>query len=676
MGANAGRGSTRGLSLDRYKLGIYTLSGAAAGLVGVLLTARTTSGQPASGSQGLELEAITAAVLGGAALSGGKGTVFGALLGVFVIGTLNNGMILLNVPSFYQLVAKGLLLVFAVVIVGAASPAGPVGVLIAVRITSVSTLVVNARLRNWVFVRVETDQPGLIGWGEASLEWKTRAVVGRRGGPGAARRGRGPAAHRAPLAGHVPPAVLPGRRDRHERPVRHRPGTPRHQGQGPRGAALPAAGRAASATASGCTTTLAAATPTRSTTGNRRGVRGRRPAERRGWVRRAQDPGRAAEPSTGRAAAIREAVDLMAAVREAVGEDVDVMIDLHGRTTPAMGDPVRPRAGAAASLVPRGAMPPGRHRGARPRSRGRVPDPDRGGRAAGHALGVPRAVRAAGAWRSPSRTSATPEASPSCARSRRYADVTYVACRCPAQSARPDRHDGQHPPRVRHAQPPGPGGDALGRAVAGRGRRFAAGPGTGRALPPTRPGIGIEVDEAAAARHPYVPETAGALVARRRLGGGLVTDMGRCAALRLGMASRGRRAARPRDGVSRASRGVSDWGWRSSCRSGKRPRQSGQTTNSPGALARWKRLRPSRLQTSAQGLPCRATAGTDVAEGTVGLDCCRRRRPVRLDGGTQPARIRRSARAATESSLAGLRASPRCRIRSTRWPSSRSQPRS
>jgi ribose transport system permease protein/L-arabinose transport system permease protein len=116
MGANPAAARLAGIGLDRYKLGIYALSGAAAGLAGVLLTARTTSGQPASGSQGLELEAITAAVLGGAALSGGRGTVVGALLGVFVIGTLNNGLILLNVPTFYQLVAKGLLLVFAVVL--------------------------------------------------------------------------------------------------------------------------------------------------------------------------------------------------------------------------------------------------------------------------------------------------------------------------------------------------------------------------------------------------------------------------------------------------------------------------------------------------------------------------------------------------------------------------------
>src|SRR5258705_6153319 len=46
------------------------------------------------------------------------------------------------------------------------------------KITSISTVVVNAVMRNWIFVKVETDQPGLIGWGEASLEWKTRAVVG------------------------------------------------------------------------------------------------------------------------------------------------------------------------------------------------------------------------------------------------------------------------------------------------------------------------------------------------------------------------------------------------------------------------------------------------------------------------------------------------------------------
>ena len=105
-----------GLPILPYQVGIYALSGAAAGLAGMLLAARTGSGQPLSGSQGAELEAITAAVLGGCALTGGKGTIVGAMLGVLIIGVLNNGMILTSVPTFYQMVAKGVLLIAAVVI--------------------------------------------------------------------------------------------------------------------------------------------------------------------------------------------------------------------------------------------------------------------------------------------------------------------------------------------------------------------------------------------------------------------------------------------------------------------------------------------------------------------------------------------------------------------------------
>ena len=105
-----------GINLTAYRLGIYVMSGAAGGIGGILLAARTGSGQPISGSQGLELEAITAAVLGGSALQGGKGTIAGALLGVAVIGVLNNGMILTAVPTFYQLLAKGSLLILAVIV--------------------------------------------------------------------------------------------------------------------------------------------------------------------------------------------------------------------------------------------------------------------------------------------------------------------------------------------------------------------------------------------------------------------------------------------------------------------------------------------------------------------------------------------------------------------------------
>jgi ribose/xylose/arabinose/galactoside ABC-type transport system permease subunit len=116
MGGNPVAARLAGISLSKYRLGIYSLSGAVAGLAGVLLTAKTLAGEPSAGTQGLELEAITAALLGGCALAGGKGTVVGALLGVTIIGVLDNGLILLNVPSFYQLIAKGALLVAAVMI--------------------------------------------------------------------------------------------------------------------------------------------------------------------------------------------------------------------------------------------------------------------------------------------------------------------------------------------------------------------------------------------------------------------------------------------------------------------------------------------------------------------------------------------------------------------------------
>jgi len=105
-----------GLNLNRYRVSMYILSGAVAGIGGILLAARTGSGQPISGSQGLELEVITAAFLGGCAMQGGRGTVIGALLGVAIMGILNNGMILTAVPTFYQMLAKGTLLILAVLL--------------------------------------------------------------------------------------------------------------------------------------------------------------------------------------------------------------------------------------------------------------------------------------------------------------------------------------------------------------------------------------------------------------------------------------------------------------------------------------------------------------------------------------------------------------------------------
>lgn len=116
IGGNANAARLAGIRIERYRIGVYALTGIICGIAAVLLTARSTSGQPSSGSAGLELEAITAAFLGGCAMAGGRGTITGTILGVLIIGTLNNGMLLLMVPNFYQLLAKGLLLLAAVMI--------------------------------------------------------------------------------------------------------------------------------------------------------------------------------------------------------------------------------------------------------------------------------------------------------------------------------------------------------------------------------------------------------------------------------------------------------------------------------------------------------------------------------------------------------------------------------
>jgi ribose transport system permease protein/L-arabinose transport system permease protein len=115
IGGNATAARLAGINLSRVRIVMYMISGAISGLAGVLLTARTTSGNPINGT-GLELQAITAVFLGGAATAGGKGTVFGTFLAVILVGVLNNGMNLLGFNTFVQRVALGLLLVTAVAV--------------------------------------------------------------------------------------------------------------------------------------------------------------------------------------------------------------------------------------------------------------------------------------------------------------------------------------------------------------------------------------------------------------------------------------------------------------------------------------------------------------------------------------------------------------------------------
>lgn len=116
IGGNDVAARLAGININRYILVVYAVTGMVAAFAGVLITARTGSGQPVSGSEGLELQAVTAAALGGCALQGGRGSIAGTVLAVILLGVLDNGIILFGVNPFWQNVARGALLVIAVVI--------------------------------------------------------------------------------------------------------------------------------------------------------------------------------------------------------------------------------------------------------------------------------------------------------------------------------------------------------------------------------------------------------------------------------------------------------------------------------------------------------------------------------------------------------------------------------
>ena len=98
-----------GIPVDRVKIVALVLAGLLAGLAGLILSARAHAARPDVGA-GLELDVITAVILGGAALSGGKGTIVGVLIGSLIIGILNNGLVLIGVDPSLQIVIKGLII--------------------------------------------------------------------------------------------------------------------------------------------------------------------------------------------------------------------------------------------------------------------------------------------------------------------------------------------------------------------------------------------------------------------------------------------------------------------------------------------------------------------------------------------------------------------------------------
>lgn len=113
VGGNEKVSYISGIKIDRIKIFAYALTGCLCALAGGILTARLNSAQPTAG-MGYELDAIAAVVLGGTSLAGGKGRISGTLIGALIIGTLNNGLNILNVSSFYQQVVKGVVILLAV----------------------------------------------------------------------------------------------------------------------------------------------------------------------------------------------------------------------------------------------------------------------------------------------------------------------------------------------------------------------------------------------------------------------------------------------------------------------------------------------------------------------------------------------------------------------------------
>lgn len=115
IGGNEDAVRLSGIDARRYKVIVYLISGVTAAIAGILLSSRLMSGQPNAG-MGFELDAIAAVVLGGTAISGGRGSIVGTLIGALLLGVLNNGLNLMNVSPYVQNVIKGAIILLAIFI--------------------------------------------------------------------------------------------------------------------------------------------------------------------------------------------------------------------------------------------------------------------------------------------------------------------------------------------------------------------------------------------------------------------------------------------------------------------------------------------------------------------------------------------------------------------------------
>jgi L-arabinose transport system permease protein len=115
IGGNPDAARLAGVSVDRVRIAIFLIQGLVAALAGIILASRMTSGQPNAG-EGFELNVISACVLGGVSLMGGRASISGVLVGVLIMGTVQNAMSLMNIDAFYQYLVRGTILLIAVLV--------------------------------------------------------------------------------------------------------------------------------------------------------------------------------------------------------------------------------------------------------------------------------------------------------------------------------------------------------------------------------------------------------------------------------------------------------------------------------------------------------------------------------------------------------------------------------
>lgn len=115
LGGNREAARACGINTSRVRYGVFALMGVCAGIASVIITGRAASAQVDAGS-GMEMDAIAAAVIGGTSMNGGNANVIGTLAGCLIVGVVNNGLNLLSVDSNWQVIVKGLLILFAVVL--------------------------------------------------------------------------------------------------------------------------------------------------------------------------------------------------------------------------------------------------------------------------------------------------------------------------------------------------------------------------------------------------------------------------------------------------------------------------------------------------------------------------------------------------------------------------------